>query len=137
MNGPRPDKSKLYYPRMSATWWLRRPAYILFMLREISSLFIAVFLVVFLVQIYQLTRGPEAYAAFARGLNSPGWVIFNVVALLFALYHSVTWFYSSAVVLPLRFGERVVPRNVVVALNIGAWIAASLVILGLFLAFRG
>ena len=137
MNGPRPDKSKLYYPRMPSTWWLQRPTYILFMLREISSLFIAVFLVVLLVQIYQLTRGADAYAAFSRRLSSPGWVIFHVVALLFALYHSVTWFHSSAVVLPLRVGDRVVPRNIVVALNIGAWIAASLVILGLFLAFRG
>ncbi|TAK03186.1 fumarate reductase subunit C [bacterium] len=137
MSAVRPDKSKLYYPKMPATWWLRKPSYFLFMLRELSSVFIALFLVVFLIQIYQLTRGPEAYVAFAQGLSSPGWVIFHLVALAFAIYHSITWFQSSAVVLPLRLGERAIPPGVVTALHIGAWIAISLAILILFLALRG
>ncbi|MFQ5849817.1 MAG: hypothetical protein ACE5JU_04410 [Candidatus Binatia bacterium] len=137
MNGTRPDRSKLFYPSMPATWWLRKRSYSLFMLRELSSVFIAIFLIVFLIQIYQLTEGPGSYIAFVQGLRSPGWIIFHVVALLFAGYHSITWFYSSAIVLPLRIGERIIPRTVVVALNIGAWIVISLVILLLFLAFRG
>lgn len=137
MSAVRPDKSKLYYPKMPATWWLRKPSYFLFMLRELSSVFIALFLVVFLIQIYQLTRGPEAYVAFAQRLSSPGWVIFHLVALAFAIYHSITWFQSTAVVLPLRLGERAIPAGVVTALHIGAWIAISLVILILFLALRG
>ena len=139
MNGTtvRPDKSKLYYPKMPATWWLKKPAYLLFMLRELSSLFIAIFLIVFLAQIYQLTKGAEAYAAFAQRLSSPAWIVFHIVALLFALLHSVTWFQSTAVVLPLRLGEREVPRALVFAATIGAWIAVSVVILILFLALRG
>ena len=139
MNGTavRPDKSKLYYSRLPATWWLKKPAYLLFMLRELSSVFIAVFLVVFLAQIHQLTKGPEAYAAFVQRLSSPGWIVFHIVALLFALLHSVTWFQSTAVVMPLRLGERELPRSLVLALNIGAWIAVSAVILILFLALRG
>ena len=65
-------------------------------------MFIAIFLVVFLVQIYQLTRGPEAYVAFAQKLSSPGWIIFHLVLCYSRLYHSITWFQSTAVVLPLR-----------------------------------
>ncbi len=135
--GTRPDKSKLYYPRMPATWWLKKPSYFLFMLREMSSVFIAIFLIVFLIQLSQLSQSPEAYVAFAQKLTSPGWVIFHVVALLFALYHSITWFQSTSVVLPLRLGNNEVPRRLVTALNVGAWIAISLVILILFLALRG
>jgi fumarate reductase subunit C len=139
MNGTavRPDKSKLYYPKMPRTWWLQKPAYLLFMLRELSSVFIAIFLIVFLVQIYQLTKGPDAYAAFVQKLSSPGWIVFHVVALLFALYHSLTWFESTAVIMPLRLGERAVTRNLVFALILGAWIAVSAVILILFLSLRG
>jgi fumarate reductase subunit C len=133
----RPDKSKLYYPKMPRTWWLQKPAYLLFMLRELSSVFIAVFLVVFLIQLSQLSDGSDAYVAFARKLSSPGWIVFHIVAFLFALLHSVTWFQSTAVVMPLRLGGRELPRNLVLVLNIGAWIAASVVILILFLAFRG
>jgi len=137
MNGTRPDKSKLYHPRMTSTWWLKRPNYILFMLRELSSVFIAIFLVIFLVQLYQLTSGPQAYAAFARKLSSPGWVIFHIVALLFSLYHSYTWFYSSAIVLPLRIGEYEMPRKLVVVLNLAGLAVVSLVVLVLFIGLKG
>ena len=133
----RPDKSKLYYPKMPSTWWLKKPAYILFMLRELSSVFIAVFLVVFLVQIYQLTKGPAAYGAFIQKLGSPGWILFHIVVLLFALLHSVTWFQSTAVVMPIRLGEHEVPRKMVLALNLGAWVAVSAAIPILFLVLRG
>jgi fumarate reductase subunit C len=137
MSVVRPDKSKLFYRELPRSWWLSKQSYFLFMLRELSSVFIAIFLVVFLVQLNQLTRGPEAYAAFARKLSAPGWILFNLITLLFALYHSITWFYSSAIVLPLRIGEREIPRTLFVALNIGVLIVVSLVIWGLFLAFNG
>ncbi len=136
MSVVRPDKSKLYYREMPFSWWLTKRSYFLFMMRELSSVFIAIFLIVFLIQLYQLTRGPEAYVAFAQQLSSPGWLIFNFVTLLFALYHSITWFQSSAIVVPLRLGEREVPRNVFVALNIVALAAVSLVILLLFLTLK-
>jgi len=137
MSVVRPDKSKLFYHELPPFWWLSKRSYFLFMLRELSSVFIAIFLVVFLIQLYQLTRGPEAYAAFTQKLSSPGWIVLNLITFLFALYHSITWFYSSAIVLPLRIGEREMPRNLFVALNVGALAVVSLVILVLFLALKG
>jgi fumarate reductase subunit C len=137
MSATRPDSSKLYRPKMAATWWLKKKSYFLFMLRELSSVFIALFLLVYLYQIYQLTQGPEAYLSFTQRLNSPGWILFHLIALLFAVYHSVTWFQSSAVVLPVRLGEHVVSRQIVTALHIGAWVVVSLGILLLFLALKG
>lgn len=137
MIGTRPDKSKLYYQKMSATWWLKKPSYLLFMLRELSSVFIALFLVIYLIQLSQLIDGPQAYVSFAQKLSSPGWILFHLVVLAFALYHSFTWFQSTAVVLPIRIGERLLPREMIIALNIGAWVLVSLVILFLFLALKG
>jgi fumarate reductase subunit C len=137
MSGIRPDRSRLYHRKMTATWWLRKKSYFLFMLRELSSVFIALFLVVYLVQIYQLTKGPDAYIAFTQKLSSPGWILFHVVVLLFAVYHSVTWFQSSAVVLPVRLGEHLVSRQTVTALHIVAWAVISLAVLILFLALKG
>ena len=137
MSGTRPERSKLYYRKMPATWWLRKKSYFFFMLRELSSLFIALFLVVYLVQLYQLTKGTDAYIAFTQKLASPGWILFHVVVLLFALYHSVTWFQSTAVVLPIRLGERSVPRQMITALHIGAWAVVSLAVLILFLELKG
>jgi fumarate reductase subunit C len=103
------------------------------MIRELSSVFIAIFLVVFLIQIHQLSRGPEAYAALVERLRSPGWIIFHVVALAFALYHSVTWFNLTAVVQIVRLGERQVPPRLVAGANFALWAVVSLVILFGFL----
>ena len=136
MSAVRPVPSKLYHRKMPATWWLTKQSYFLFMLRELSSVFIAVFLLVYLRQISQLTQGPEAYVAYAWKLSSPGWILFHLVALLFALYHSITWFQSSAVVLPLRIGERVISRPIVTALHVGAWVVVSVIVLVLFLALK-
>jgi fumarate reductase subunit C len=136
MSAVRPDPSKLYHQKMPATWWLTKQSYFLFMLRELSSVFVAAFLIVYLCQIYQLSQGPDAYSAFTQKLNSPGWIVFHLVALLFALYHSVTWFQSSAVVLPLRIGERLISRPIVTALHVGAWLVVSVIVLILFLALK-
>jgi fumarate reductase subunit C len=136
MSAVRPDPSKLYHRKMPANWWLTNQSYFLFMLRELSSVFVAVFLVVYLCQIYQLSNGPDAYRAFTQKLSSPGWILFHLVALLFALYHSITWFQSSAVVLPLRIGERVIPRPIVTALHVVAWAIVSIIVLVLFLALK-
>jgi fumarate reductase subunit C len=133
---PRADRPGLYYPKLPTTWWLRHPRYFAFMMRELSSVFIAIFLVVFLVEIYQLSRGPEAYAAFVDKLSSPGWIVFHVVALAFALYHSFTWFNLTAVVQVVRLGERQVPPRLVTAANFALWGVISLVIL-LFFLLRG
>jgi fumarate reductase subunit C len=137
MAAPRSVQAGLYYPKLPLTWWLRgNPRYFRFMLREISSVFIGIFLVVLLVQIHQLGRGPEAYAAFVMKLRSPGWIVFHVVALAFALYHSVTWLNLTAVVQVVRFGERQVPARLVAAGAFAAWGVVSLVILFWFLVRR-
>ena len=137
MNGTRPDKSKLYFPKVPTTWWLKKGSYLLFMLRELSSVFIAAFLVVFLIQIHQLTKGPESYVAFVAMLSSPGWIIFHLVALLFAVYHSFTWFDSTSVVLKLQLGKHVIAPSLVTGLNIGAWMVISVVMLALFVTLGG
>ena len=133
MNAPTATNSRLYYPKMPATWWLRNLNYFLFMLRELSSVFIAIFLVVLLVQVAALARGPEAYTTFMRRLESPGWIIFHVVALRFTLYHSYTWFDLTSKVQVVRLGGRQVPPPLVTAVNIGVWLVLSVVILLLFL----
>lgn len=133
MTSSRPDKSKLYYPKMPAMWWLGKRNYFIFMMRELSSVFVALFLVIFLVQLYQLGEGRESYAAFMQKFSSPGWVIFHLVALLFTVLHSVTWFQSAAVILQLKLGQWEVPRRLILGLHMGAWFVASVVVLWVFI----
>ena len=128
----RPDKTKMYYPHMPTAWWFRKWSYFLFLLREMTSLFIAVFLVVYLFQIYHITQGADSYEEIAGQFTSGGWIAFHAVALVFAMYHSVTWFKTAAVILSPRVGDWVIPPWMVVALHIAAWLAVSAMILFLY-----
>jgi fumarate reductase subunit C len=129
MTAPRVERPGLYYPKLPAAWWLRNPNYVRFMLREVSSVFIAIFLVVFLVQLHRLPQGPGAYAAYLDTLRTPGWIVFHVLALAFALYHSVTWFNVMGVVQVVRLGERQVPPRLVSAASFVLWGVVSVVLL--------
>ena len=132
MTAPRPRRPGLYYPTLPATWWLRRPSYFKFMMRELSAVFVAIFLVVLLVQVRRIGQGPEAYAAVLQTLRSPGWILFHVVALGFAIFHSVTWFNLTGVVQVVRVGERQVPPRLVAGGAFAAWGVVSLVLLWFF-----
>ena len=133
MTAPRVQRPGLYYPKLPATWWLSRPNYVKFMIREITSVFVAAFLVVLLVQVYRVGQGPDAFAAHLARLRSPGWVVFHVVALLFALYHSITWFNLTGVVQVVRLGEHQVPPALVAGGAFAAWAVVSVVILAFFM----
>ncbi len=132
MTASAPRRPGLYYPTLPATWWLRRPSYVKFMLRELSAVFVAIFLVVLLVQVRRIGQGPEAYAAALETLRSPGWIVFHVVALGFAIFHSVTWFNLTGVVQVVRVGERQVPPRLVAGASFAAWGVVSLVLLWFF-----
>lgn len=129
MTDARPERPGLYYPKMRLGWWLGRPNYIRFMIREVTSVFIAIFLAVLLIEVHKVAQGPEAYAAVVAKLRSPGWIVFHVVAMAFALYHTVTWFKLTGVVQVVRLGDRKVPPALVVAGAFVAWGVVSLFIL--------
>ena len=129
MSDARPQRPGLYYPKMRATWWLSRPGYIRFMIREATSVFIAIFLIEFLVLVRAIAQGPDAYAAVVSRLAAPGWIVFNVVALVFALYHTVTWFMLTGVVQVVHVGDQRVPPAMIVAGAFAAWGVVSLFLL--------
>ena len=129
MSDTRVRRPGLYYPKMRTNWWLSRPGYVRFMIREATSVFIAIFLIEFLVLVRAIAQGPDAYAAIVGRLASPGWIVFNAVALVFALYHTVTWFMLTGVVQVVRVGDQRVPPAMIVAGAFAAWGVVSLFLL--------
>ena len=114
-----------YHQPMSPTWWLRNRAYFLFMLRELTSVFIAGYAILLLILLYQLNAGRDAYQSYLRFLSAPGMVAFHVIALAAALFHTVTWFNLTPKVLVVRMGGRHVPASVIAGVNYVAWIVIS------------
>lgn len=119
---------KWYRYPVSTWWWLKSGAYLRFILRELSSLFIAYFVAVTLAQILCLSRGPSSYARLQTWLQTPFALVLNVISLLFVVYHAVTWFNLAPKALVLRVGGRLVPGTWIAGSNYAAWLIASVVV---------
>lgn len=110
-------------------WWLHSRAYLLFVVRELTSAFIAAYLVIFLMLLQRIAAGPDAYARFVAWLAQPWVLAFHLIALVAALYHSVTWLQATPMTVVLRLRGQRVPASAIVAANLVGWIAVSALIL--------
>jgi len=118
----------VYQRPLHLFWWLERRSYVLFVLRELSSVFIAWFVVFLLLLINAVSDGEASYQKFLDW-SGQWWVVaINVIAMLFVLLHAVTWFALAprAMVIKVR-GSRLPPRQVVAAHYL-AWLVLSAIV---------
>ena len=120
--------------RSSAMWWNRSMPYRIFLLRELSAVSIAIYMVLLLILVQQVRDGEGSFDDYLNVLQKPVVVISHIVALLFALLHTVTWFQAVPKALPLKIGERRVPPMQLIAGNYVIWAVVSVVVLIVFLA---
>ncbi len=120
---------KPYIREIPNTWWLQNSSYRAYMLREFSSPFIAIYTGVLLVGVIRLYQGQEAYETWLTALQSPLSIGFSVIALLFALCHSLSWLKFVPQVLPLQFGETKVPPLAIVGAHYAVFIVVFIVAL--------
>ena len=128
MSGPSPytlHHPRWYRRRVSVWWWLEKRSYAVFVLRELTSVFVALFALVTLWQIRSVAAGAAAHARFMARLATPAFVVFHVVALLFLLFHSITWFNLAPKAMAVRLRGRRVPDAVVAGSNYAAWLVLS------------
>ena len=91
------------------SWFTQRRSYRLFMAREATSVFLAVYLVYLIVWIYRIGQGPEGLATAIDSARHPLTVAMHILALVAALYHSITWFNLTPKIMPIYIGEDRVP----------------------------
>ncbi len=120
--------SQRYREPVSRFWWVHRRSYLLFVLRELSSVAVAWFVVHFLLLVTAVHRGPGAYQEFLEWSASPLLLLVNLVALAFVLLHAVTWFNLAPKAIVVRMQGRQVPPRAVAAGHFGAWLVASAVV---------
>jgi fumarate reductase subunit C len=112
----RPAADDVTYRRpVSVWWWTRRRSYFVFVMRELSSIFIAWLVVYLLLFVRAVGRGEAAYDEFLDRAASPWLVAVNVVAFAFLLLHTVTWFLLTPQAMVLRLRGRRVPGPAIIA----------------------
>ena len=126
-----------YRPHVSVYWWLGQWRYLKFILRELSSVFVAAVIVMTLFQLRALRNGPEAYAHFQQRMQSPVIIAFAVISLFFVVFHSITWFNLTPRAMPVRLRGKRIPEWMVAAPNYALWAIVSFIISWLVLGGRG
>ena len=117
---------KPYVREMTPRWIFRHPRYVRYIVRELSCLFVGGWTLLMVWGLKQLSEGPAAWSGFLELLRTPASLAFHLLALGFAIYHSVTWFNLTPKALPLQVGEVLVPGAVVAGAHFGAWAGLSL-----------
>ena len=111
-----PASDDLLYRRpISLWWWTKKRTYFVFVMRELSSIFIAWFVVFLLLLVAAVGRGEAAYQDFLDFAANPAVVALNVVTLAFVVLHTVTWFSLTPKAMVVRSLGRPVPAWGVIA----------------------
>jgi len=99
------------------------------MAREVTCIFIAIYTVILVFGCVRLAQGREAYEQFLVALGAPSSIGFHLLALVFAIYHSVTWFNLAPKALPMHFGDKTVPPAAIAAAHYIGWVLISVALL--------
>lgn len=123
-----PHHPRWYRERVSTYWWLWRWPYLKFVLREMSSVFVAWFVVLTLLQIRALGAGPTEFARWQEWMQSPWLLLLNATSFAFVLFHAVTWFNLAPSAMVVRFRGKRVPAILIAGSNYAAWVVISVVL---------
>jgi fumarate reductase subunit C len=116
-------------PGLPPAWWRVNRRYTLYMLRELSSVFVALWSVRLLIQLDQVRRGRAAYDAAVAVQRRPPAIAFHLVTLLFATIHSVTFLIAAGKGPTVHARGRRVPERAIATGAFAGWAAASLAVL--------
>lgn len=121
-------RPRWYRARVSTWWWMGRWSYLKFILREISSVFVAWFVVELLLALNALSTGPQEYSEFQLFLRNPVVVATNVVSLFFVIFHALTWFNLAPKAMAVRVRGKRIPDLWIAGPNYVAWAAVSAIV---------
>jgi len=130
---PAAEKSKEYIRPLPGNWWMKKKAYSLFMLRELTCVFVGGYALYLLILVARATD----QAAFNAMVNSPGIIVLHVIALPMVIYHSITWINLTPKVLIIWRGEERVSSTLIAAVHHAGWIVLSIVIFVIVRAIAG
>ncbi|MEU4421757.1 hypothetical protein AB0F81_14120 [Actinoplanes sp. NPDC024001] len=120
-----PLEARYYRRRMPLLWWAHRRSYAIFLVRELSSAFVALFVVELLLLVRAVARGPAAYDSFLDALARPAVIAVNLVALAFVLLHAVTFANLTPRAMVVRLRGRRVPSRLILAGVYLGWLAVT------------
>jgi fumarate reductase subunit C len=122
-----------HYPelkrRITSGWWTTNRRYTLYMVREWTSLFVALYSLLIIYGLSLWANGTRA--DFLNFLKNPSIIAFSLVALVFTMIHAVTWFWLLGAVAPVKIGRSHTKPWQALVLNLTLLVIISYVVIWL------
>ena len=122
-----------YRKPVSNTWWLERKQYFFFVIRELTSIFVAGYCLFLLLIISKIVDSQENYTLLILSLKSPISLVLHFISLPSILYHTITWFNLTPKIMKLQIGEEKISEKLIIGLVYISWGILSLMIFWLIL----
>ena len=98
------------------TWWLRKQNYLVFMIRELTSLAVLAYAVL-LIGIMLVASDETSFSGLFDFLDSTTGVVIHVGLFVFAMFHTITWIALTPKVLVLWRGDEQIESDVIAGAN--------------------
>ena len=95
-------------------WWRRDPFFMRYMLREVTSVAVAVYAVVLTFGVVRLAQGEAAWNGWLEALRSPLSLLLHAALLVAMLIHAKSWFDIMPKTMPMIFvgGRRLAAQTI-------------------------
>lgn len=119
------SKRKPYTRELPTDWWMKQLFYTKYMLREGSSVLISIYSLILAWGVLRLSQGEMAFNGWLEALQSPFAIILHLIALVFALYHTITWFSLAPKAVDLWVKGKRLDDKVIIAGHYAAFIITT------------
>ena len=116
-------------PVPKTSWFLGHARYKSYMLHEVSSLFVGLYMALLIYGLFKLGSGADAWADFIEFVKSPIVLILSLIAFAFFIVHTISWFQAVPQAMRIQQGEHFVPGNIIVGVHYAVLGAFSLFVL--------
>jgi fumarate reductase subunit C len=112
-----------------SSWFLTHARYKTYMLREVTCIAIAGYMVTLILGLMRLSQGPAEWTDFISSLHSPAGILFQIICLALSLYNTVSWFQVTPKAMPIMIKGEHIPGINIIAAHYLVWIVVSAAVL--------
>lgn len=127
-------KRKPYQKPQPANWYMENTFFKVYMLRELTSVPVALAALNLFWGIAALAQPTiDSWHNWLEWQTNPLFILFNLIAIVAALFNSVKWFEAMPKAIRIQKGDKFVPDNLMIMGNWVAFAGISVVMLVVFI----
>jgi fumarate reductase subunit C len=120
------SKRKPYTRKLPLNWWLKQIFYTKYMIREGTSIWITLYSLILAWGVFRLSQGEVAFNGWLEALQSPVAIVLHLLMLIFALFHTITWFSLAPKAADLWIKGRKLEDKIIIAAHYVAFVVVTI-----------